>query len=387
MVDTAGENHTAPNPHGAVYLDWGFRALLVICAWPSLFATFALIVVFAQHPHSLVQAMLGSLPTLLACLGLMLPWRLLLRSRLRTALAVVAACVAAHQVYGSFSFWQATLPPSPRFVFCCLVLALGTTSLVLYLRRTQRKVLPVALCLLPILVCFVFGSGDPQWSRWIFVWQVHYSPWRTDAENLPTNRAGVRFRLPKYTEWDARGRKSREWTHPNGELLKTEYYPDGQKRLESLRTEDQFLTRWYPNGRMEYQYDRQTRRRRAWDPNGVPLEGEVTSTFPGTNKVQSVCQYKDGYFDGAHRYWYPRGNQLMYEARYRDGRMDGVVRRWNNEGGLITEENYVDGYRHGPRRWFLSDGSLDWEETYAAGVLQGERKMYPKPAGSRSHRQ
>ena len=76
------------------------------------------------------------------------------------------------------------------------------------------------------------------------------------------------------------------------------------KRLESLSAEDQFVTHWYPDGRMKDQYDRQTRRKRAWDPDGVPREGEVTSTFPGTDKVQSVCQYKDGYFDGVHRYWY-----------------------------------------------------------------------------------
>jgi len=368
-----------PKPHWAAFPDWGFRGLLVVCTWPSLFATFALTVVFAQHPHSWTLAMGSCLPGLLACIVLMLPWRILFRNGATKALTLVAACVAAHQVYGSFSIWKGTIAPSPRFVFCCIVLAVGTASLVLYVRRMQRKVLPIALSLLPVLVCFVFGSGDPQWSRWIFVWQVHYSPWRTDAENLPTNRAQVRFGLPKYTEWDARGRKSREWTHPNGELLRTEYYPDGQKRMEGLYAEDQFSTRWYPDGRMKDQYDRQTRRKRAWDPNGTPREGEVTSTFPGTDKVQSVCHYRDGYFDGVHRYWYPHGNQVMYEAHYRDGRMDGVARRWSTEGVLETEENYVDGYRHGPRRWLRRDGSLEWEEIYVAGVQQGPREMYPKP--------
>ncbi len=387
MVETAGEGRMRPKPCWAVCLDWGFRVLLVVCVWPSLFATIACIAVFGHDPPGLVRAMWGCLPGLLACIVLMLPWRFLLASRVKMALTLVAACVAEHQVYGSFSFWKETMAPSPRFVFCSIVLAVGTTSLALHVRRAQRKILPIALSLLLVLVCFVFGSGDPQWSRWIFVWQVHYSPWRRDAENLPTNRGQVRLRLPKYTEWDARGRKSREWTHPNSELLRTEYYPDGRKRMEGLYAEDQFSTRWYPDGRMKDQYDRQTRRKRAWDPNGAPLEGEVTSTFPGTDKTQSVCQYKDGYFDGVHRYWYQYSRQMRSEAHYRDGRMDGVVRSWNNEGVLTMEENYVDGYRHGLRRWFLSDGSLDWEETYAAGVRQGERKMYPKPAGSQGHRQ
>ena len=63
-----------------------FRALLAVCAWPSLFATIACIVVFAHDPPGLVRAMWGCLPTLLACAVLMLPWRLLLRSRAENGL-------------------------------------------------------------------------------------------------------------------------------------------------------------------------------------------------------------------------------------------------------------------------------------------------------------
>jgi antitoxin component YwqK of YwqJK toxin-antitoxin module len=363
----------------AVFLDWGYRILLVLCAVPALLNTLLLLAVFAYDPPGLVRAMAWSLPPVLACAMLVLPWRLSLASRGRTVLVLLAACVAAHQVYSTFGSFQGWRGSTGVFVFCGLVMAAGATSLLLYLWRARQKVWPAALSLVPVLACFVFGSGDPQWSRWIFVWQVHYSPWKRDAGNLATNRHDPRLRLPKYTEWDARGRRVSEWTHPGGELLHTHYYPDGTERMARLYAEDQFVTAWYSNGQLEYQYDRQTRRRRAWDPNGTPRQGEVSTLSPGTDKVQSVCQYEDGYCAGVHRYWYPGGRQLMREVHYRDGRTDGVTREWNFAGTLTLEEYYVEGYRDGPRRRFRDDGSLDWEETYAHGVLQGARKMYPKP--------
>lgn len=267
--------------------------------------------------------------------------------------------------------------PWALFAFCGIVLATGTVSLALYTRRTQRRVLPIALGLVLVLACFVFGSGDPQWSRYIFMWQVHYSPSRREADNLPTNRRSVRETLPKYREWDAQGRVIREWTHPNSTLLRTEYYPNGQKRMERLYAEDQFVTSWYPNGRMEYQYDQQTRRRCAWKTDGTPRDGEVITTFPGTDKVQSVCQYKDGYLDGVHRYWNPYNDNLMRETHYRNGLTHGRERCWSIEGVLTSEEYYVHGYRDGPRRYFRNDGSLDWEEFYVHGVLHGQRRNYP----------
>lgn len=278
MVETSEACRAGPGPSWSVWLDWGFRGLLVVCAGPSLFAVFGLTVVFAGHPGSWLRAMASSVPGLLACAVLLLPWRVLFRRHLRMAGAWAAACIAAHQVYSSFSTWKNTIPPGPRFVFCCIVLALGATSLLVYVRRTRLKTWLAGVSLLPVLICFIFGSGNPQWSRWIFVWQVHYSPWRTDAENLPTNRSPVRLRRPKYTEWDARGRKSREWTHPNGLLVRTDYYPDGTKRSESVRGKSPYTTHWDPSGRVTNPYDRQTRPERHRDPNSTPLEGISSET-------------------------------------------------------------------------------------------------------------
>ncbi len=384
MAETSGGDHsetgaTKPKRRRGVYLDWAFRVLLGLFALPSLVSTIILFGYFAHDLPGLTRALLYSLPLPLACAVLILPWRILLKNRAMKAVALIAGCLVAHQLYASFGTFQALARSPKLFMLSGGLLLAGVLSLVLYTRHTQRKMWPAALSAALVLVCFIFGAGNPQWSRFIFVWQVHYSPWKRDSANLPTNRGDVRMILPKYTEWDALGRKVAEWTHPNGELLRTLYYPNGRKRMERLYAEDQFVTSWYPDGRMEYQYDRQTRRRRAWDPNGAPREGLIRESLPGSDRVEVVQEYKDGYYDGVHQFWSGQGGRLIREAHYRDGRQDGVSREWNAQGVLVGEEYYADGYRHGPRRRFRQDGSLEWEETYDHGVLQGSRKTFPPP--------
>jgi len=384
MTETSGGSHpeagaTKPERRRGVYLDWAFRVLLGLCALPSLMSTIIVVGYFAHDLPGLTKALFGSVPIPLACAVLILPWRILLKNRAMKAVTLIAGCVLAHQLYASFGTFQTLAHNQVLFMLCCGLLLAGFLSLVLYAHHMRRKIWPVALSAALVLVCFVLGAGNPQWSRFIFIWQVHYSPWKREAANLATNRDDIRLVLPKYTEWDARGRKIGEWTHPNGELLWTLYYPNGQKRMERLYAEDQFVTSWYPDGQMEYHYDRQTRQRRVWDPNGAPREGQIRENLPGSNGVETVRQYKDGYFDGVHRFSSRPGGWLMREVHYRDGRQDGVSREWNAQDVLIAEEHYADGYRHGPRRRFRQDGTLEWEETYDQGILQGGRKTYPPP--------
>ncbi|MHC4520086.1 MAG: toxin-antitoxin system YwqK family antitoxin, partial [Planctomycetota bacterium] len=299
MAETSGGNRTDPGParpdrRAGVFLDWAFRVVLGLCALPALASTVIVVQYFAHDSSALPKVLLGVLPVPLACAVLILPWRILLKNRATKAVTLLAACVVAHRLYASSGMFKALAHSQGLFVLCGVILATGVASLVLYTRHIRRKMWPVALGTALVLICFVFGAGDPQWSRFIFIWQVHYSPWKQDAANLPTNRGDVRAVLPKYTEWDARGRRVREWTHPDGELLRTEFYPDGRKRMERLYGEDQFVTSWYPDGQMEYHYDRQTRRRRAWDPNGTPRDGEVRETLPGSHGARTVRQYEDG---------------------------------------------------------------------------------------------
>lgn len=383
MTETSGGSHVDQGvieQRGfiGILLDWGYRALLGLCALPALMSTIIVITYFAHSASALLIFVLCA-PIPLACAVLILPWRILLKNRVMKTVTLIATCIAAHRLYASSGTFKALAHSQTLFVVCCVILVAGVVSLVLYTRHTRRKMWPVVVGTALVLVSFIFGTGNPQWSRYIFIWQVHYSPWKQDAANLPTNRAGTRRVLPKYTEWDARGHKTAEWTHPNGELLRTVFYPNGQKRMERLYAEGQFVTSWYPGGQMEYHHDRQTRRHRAWDPNGTPREGEVRENPPGSGSVETVRQYKDGYFDGAHRYWRRPGGPLMRERHYRDGQQHGVTKEWNAQGVLTSEEHYVDGHRHGSRRRFGEDGSLQWEETYARGVLQGGRKRHPAP--------
>ncbi len=382
MAEMHGRDALKAEPSGhrwEVFLNWGYRVVLAVCALPALLGTGITIGVFAHDAGGLLRAVAGLLSVPLACAVLLLPWRILLKNRVMMAVTLVAGCVAAHQLYASFGTFKALARSETMFVVCGVVLAAGIASLVLYVRRSGRKVWPAAIGSVLAAICFVFGAGNPQWSRYIFIWQVHYSPWRRDAANLRTNRDDPRLTQPKYTEWDARGRRTAEWSHPDGELLRTTYYPSGRKRMERLYAEDQFVTIWYPDGQMEYQYDRQTRRKRAWDPDGAPREGEVRTRFPDSNEVQSVAHYTDGYFDGVYQFFYHHNGSLAREERYRNGLPEGAAKHWNPQGVLIEEEHYADGYRHGPRRRFREDGSLAWEETYDRGSLQGSRRTYPAP--------
>ncbi len=384
MRDSGGSQAERGGHRWEVYLDWGYRVALAVCALPALLGTGIAIGVFAHDAGGLLRAAAGLLSVPLACAVLLLPWRILLKNRIMMAVTLVAGCVAAHQLYASFGMFKALAHSEAMFVVCGVVLGAGIASLVLYVRRSGRRVWPAATGSALAAICFVFGAGNPQWSKYIFIWQVHYPPWRRDAANLPTNRDDARLTLPKYSEWDRRGHKTTEWSHPDGRLLRTTYYPSGQKKMERLYAEDQFVTSWYPNGQMEYQYDRQTRRKRAWDPNGAPREGEVRTMFPDSNGVPSVAHYTDGYFDGVYQIFYRHSGSLAREERYRNGLQEGVAKHWNTQGVLIEEEHHADGYRHGPRRRFREDGSLEWEETYERGVLQGSRKIYPSGTTSQA---
>jgi len=380
MAETSETSHPEPGvtkKRGllVILLDWGYRVLLGLCALPALMSALFVITYFAHSNSGPVKLLLFA-PIPLACIVLMLPWRILMKTRVMRVVTLLAACLATQRLYALTTAFKTLHRSRNFFLFCCLILAMGIVSLVLYTHRTKRKMWPIVLGTGLVVVSFIFGTGNPQWSRYIFIWQVYYSPWRTDAANLPTNRGGTREVLPKYTEWDARGRKTAEWTHPDGHLLRTVYYPSGQKRMERLYANGQFVTAWYPDGQMEYHYDRQTRQRRAWDRNGTPRDGEVHETITGTKVIR---QYRDGYLHGVHRYWHSHDDLLRREEPYVEGRLHGVRKEWNNKGVLTSEEYYVDDYRHGPRRRFREDGSLEWEETYERGVLKGQRRKFPAP--------
>jgi hypothetical protein len=249
-----------------------FRAMLIICLLPSLLSLIIGVGYFAHDTPGLVRVLLWLLPLIAACGFLLLPRPILMARRATRLLTLAAAVIVAHQIYGSFNTFKVLAERNGPIVFFCIACAFvaGAVSLALYLRRNSRwKPVPFAAGALLVLIALVFGSGNPQWSRFIFVWQVYYSPFRVDAANLPTNRGEPRSTLPRYTEWDSRGRKTLEWSHPNGTLLRTEFYPQGQKRSEVLHVGRDVVTKWFPNGQMAYQCDFNTGIKRWWNEDGT----------------------------------------------------------------------------------------------------------------------
>jgi len=367
-----------PGPRWLTVLNWGYRIGLLAFVLPSLFSLIGAILYFLHHPSTLGRILVSSLPFPLGCVLLMLPWRRLMAHRVTRWLALASGLIVAHQLYSSWGMFKVTRGTPGLFLLCCLVVGGACASFLLYQRKQQQQLRRSVLGVVLVLTSFVFGSGNPQWSRFIFIWQVYYSPWKQDSANLLTNRHDERKTYPKYIVWDRRGRKIREWTHPNDVLLRTEYYPSGQKRLERLYGVDQFVTAWHANGQMEYHYDAQTRQRQGYDSDGTPRNGDVTQHFSGSNRVAQVQQYRDGYQHGFNRFWHPPGDQLRREEPYLNGRCHGICREWNREGVLTGEEHYQDGYREGPRRKYRDDGSLEWEEIYAKGVCPDGRKSYAK---------
>jgi antitoxin component YwqK of YwqJK toxin-antitoxin module len=367
---------TQPRPRWLTVANRGYRVLLLAFALPSLCSLLGATLYYLHRPLTMLGILLVSLPFPLGCVLLMFPWRRLMANRVTKWLTLASALVVAHQLYGSWGMFKITQGAPGLFLLCSLVVGGACSSFLIDQHQQQRALRWPVLCVVLVLTSFIFGSGNPQWSRLIFIWQVYYSPWKQDPANLLTNRKGERQTYPKYTVWDQRGRKIREWTHPNDVLLRTEYYLDGQKRMERLYAADQFVTSWYPNGQVEYHYDAQTRQRRAYKRDGTPRNSDLIQYFSGSQRVAQVQQYSDGYQHGFNRVWHPPGDQLRREEPYLEGRRHGVCREWNHEGVLIREEHYQDGYRQGPRRKYRADGSLEWEEIYTKGDCPDGRKNY-----------
>lgn len=370
---------TRPRPRWLTAVNWAYRLMLLAFIIPSLYSVLGATLYYLHRPATVAGILLLSLPFPLGCILLMLPWRRLLGHCLVKWLTLAAALLVVHQLYSSWGMLKVTHSAPGLFLLCSLVVTGGCSSFLLYQRQQKRPLMGPILCVLLVLISFIFGSGNPQWSRLIFIWQVYYSPWKRDPANLMTNRQSERQTYPKYTVWDQRGRKIREWTHPNDVLLRTEYYPSGQKRMERLYGADQFVTAWYPNGQVEYHYDANTRQRRGYHSDSTPRDSDITQLFPGSNRVAQLQQHRDGYQHGFARFWHPPGDQLRREEPYENGRRHGVCREWNHQGVLTLEEYYQDGYRQGPRRKYREDGSLAWEEIYTRGHCPEGRKINNKP--------
>ena len=219
---------------------------------PALIFVAALTGVLDQDPDVSDLTARDLVPLPLGCAVLCWRWKRLLSYLATQLLTLVAAALMAHQLYLSIAFFlYGKVPTGVITLFCALVVLAGCVSFLVYARRTQRNRVLCALSVGLVWLCFVFGSGNPHWSRYIYIWQMHYSPWRASAVNVPTSRLqpwGVRG---AYVEWDRFGGKIQEVARRDGEWTLTIYHPDGRKKSEVIGG-----VTWMrlPNGRTVHYY-------------------------------------------------------------------------------------------------------------------------------------
>lgn len=162
-------------------------------------------------------------------------------------------------------------------------------------RRTRIRI-AVILGIVLLAVCgpVVFLSlANPQWSRFIYLWQCHIYPKHAEGEIKPP---------PGFTgtwkTWWRSGRKRAEYQYLNGEY-------DG--------------TQW------------------CWFPNGQPAD---------------VVSFKNGKFHGERRQWYESG-QPCSKAFFIQGKVDGEATHWHKNGKISRQQYFKNGVPVG--EWVLYD--------------------------------
>jgi len=159
-----------------------------------------------------------------------------------------------------------------------------------------------------------------------------------------------------------------EWSHPNDVLLRTDYYPDGAVKQKRFYASEQFVTCWYPNGQIEFDYNKTTRQKRSWNENGSVCEGEITKYSDDSKIIRSIQHFKGGLWHGIQRWYSHPSGALSKEIEYIEGCRHGAHREWYSDGILHKKYHYVDDLREGPAQCWNNKGELDWEKHYSKGV-------------------
>ena len=137
------------------------------------------------------------------------------------------------------------------------------------------------------------------------------------------------------TLYDENGRKTREVTYKDGEVVRNiYYYENGLKKYEDIRKDDfrdGLYTAWHENGQKKeegtYKDGKENGKQTYWYENGQKKE-EVT--------------FKDGELGGLETWWYENGQKWL-ERTYKDGEYDGLWTEWYENGQKWCERTYKDG--------------------------------------------
>jgi antitoxin component YwqK of YwqJK toxin-antitoxin module len=88
--------------------------------------------------------------------------------------------------------------------------------------------------------------------------------------------------------------------------------------------------------------------------------------YPGTTKLQSVVNYKDGGLEGKATYYYING-KVKGEGKFESDARTGLWHFYDPASGAVMEEvTYLHGQKHGKDKFYIN-GKLDHVDQYANG--------------------
>ncbi len=284
------------------------------------------------------KSLAGGLPIALAGIVLFLPNRLIGSSRTMMGIGLVSLSILLHHAGGvrflldSEDQWLPVM-----LIVACLLM--GLISFLMYLRENRKTISPAIACLIIPLIVGLLGSGNPQWSRIIYMYQAYVDPWSPGPPNRP--------RCPKtytgtWTEWFPNGKKKMEKHRLDesyhGEPLKIDWYPSGQtnctinyvdgkrnytfwyengQKKQANNPTDGSLIYWYENGQKKQENDPTDGTVIHWDENGKKREGLFVQMR--NSKLRSR------------------------EAYYKNGKFHGKLTEWDNQGNVSRMVHYDNG--------------------------------------------
>jgi hypothetical protein len=144
------------------------------------------------------------------------------------AVALVALSILMHQTDATYICLEMHQRQRVAVALTMVCLLSGVISFVIYsIEKRKKASLFLGLLLIPFLAG-VLGSGNPQWCRYLYMYQVYVDPLSLHQTLCPRNYTG------KWTEWYPNGRKKSQRNLKDGILhgtpAKIEWYPSGQMK-------------------------------------------------------------------------------------------------------------------------------------------------------------
>jgi len=235
----------------------------------------------------------------------------------------------------------------------CAVLV---TSLISYIFKVKMKRYLNLYTIIGFILIINLGTlavlrlGNPQWSKFIYIFQCYYWPADQYEFGSASSKYYVIYKPLNFTgTW-------KTW-NKNGRIESEENY------LNDLK--NGLHRGWYENGQIAYEdnYLNQIRHgvQREWYENG---------------QIKTEEHLEDGMRHGRRIEWFKNGN-LKSDNNYEYIIEHGQQLYWYENGNMESEENYRKGMKHGLfKRWF-KNAQIKSEEYYLMEELNGPKMSFP----------